>query len=125
MQSSIISQSSNTMNNDCGPKEKNVFNDNDKLKSKKNNSSCKAKQSADCIILTNETQSSRAARIRRMMIGSNNNLPKKPSPTSPPPAPPVRENPDNIACKVKEKYHDETGRQITKRDFSIFFKLRT
>lgn len=44
--------------------------------------------------LTNETQSARAARIRRMMIGTNNNVvPKKPSPASPPPAPPVRKNP--------------------------------
>lgn len=119
MQSSVLSQSSNTEDDSCGPKDKNVFNENDKLKSKKNNNSSKVKLSADSIMLTNETQSSRTARIRRMMIGSNNNISKKPSPTSPPPAPPVRENADNIACSTGEKYPNATGRQITKRDHSI------
>lgn len=120
MQSSVLSQSSNIVNDGCGSKDKNVVNDNDKLKSKKNNSPCKVKLSADCIMLTNETQSSRTARIRRMMIGSNNNLPKKPSPTTPPPAPPVQENSDKIVHNVGEKYPNETGRQISKTDFSIF-----
>lgn len=119
MQSTVLSQSSNTENDVCGPKDKNVINDNDKLKSKKNNNSCKVKLSADCIMLTNETQSSRTARIRRMMIGSNNNLPKKPSPTTPPPAPPVQANSDTVTRNVEEKYPNVTGRQITKRDFSI------
>lgn len=63
----------------------------DKHKSKKNQTGKGKPPAAECIMLANETQSARAARIRRMMIGSNNNLvPKKPSPASPPPAPPVR-----------------------------------
>lgn len=116
MQSST--QLSNNDNDGCGAKEKN---ENDKSKSKKNNSSCKVKLSTDSIMLTNETQSSRAARIRRMMIGSNNNLSKKPSPTSPPPAPPIRDNTDNVACNVGKKSPNVTGRQITKRDFRLIF----
>lgn len=91
-------------------------NDHDKLKSKKTNSVCKLKSPAESVMLTNETQSARAARIRRMMIGSNNNLPKKPAPMTPPPAPPIRQNQDNSPRNVGEKYASVTGSQTTKRD---------
>ncbi|XP_060844698.1 uncharacterized protein LOC132924417 isoform X3 [Rhopalosiphum padi] len=70
----------------------------EKQKSKKNHTGKGKAPAAECMMLANETQSARAARIRRMMIGSNNNLvPKKPSPTSPPPAPPVRQSSDTGA----------------------------
>uniref|UniRef100_A0A2H8TD35 Hemicentin-1 n=1 Tax=Melanaphis sacchari TaxID=742174 RepID=A0A2H8TD35_9HEMI len=70
----------------------------DKHKSKKNHTGKGKPPAIESMMLANETQSARAARIRRMMIGSNNNLvPKKPSPTSPPPAPPVRQSSDTGA----------------------------
>jgi len=79
------------------------------------NTSCKSKNraksmAAECVTLTNETQSARAARIRRMMIGTNNNddnnnssAPNKPSPKSPPPAPPVRKTLNNTVVVEDEK----------------------
>lgn len=77
---------------------------NDKFKSKKSNNNCKAKSSAaDNVVLTTETQSARAARIRRMMIGSTNDLSKKSAPMTPPPAPPVRKPPDYSTRNVGEK----------------------
>lgn len=117
------SQSSNNIaDNGSDPVEKIAVNENDKLKSKKMNGNCKVKSAAECIVLNNETQSARTARIRRMMIGSNNNLQKKPSPMSPPPAPPLRENKDNnTSCSVKEKYPSVTGRQTTKCGITIIF----
>lgn len=76
----------------------------DKFKSKKSNSNCKVKSPVtDNIVLTTETQSVRAARIRRMMIGSNNDLSKKSAPTSPPPAPPNRKTLENNACNTSQK----------------------
>ncbi|XP_016657684.1 uncharacterized protein LOC100161772 isoform X2 [Acyrthosiphon pisum] len=97
LQSTTHSQSATGDTADSGPVDKTVSDESDKHKSKKNHTG-KGKPAAECIMLANETQSARAARIRRMMIGSNNNLvPKKPSPTSPPPAPPVRQSSDNGA----------------------------
>jgi hypothetical protein len=116
LQSSNNSQSDNNMaENGSSPMEKIVPNENDKFKSKKINNTCKIKSAAECIVLNNETQSARTARIRRMMIGSNNNLQKKPSPMSPPPAPPLRANKDNSTSNnIDEKYPSVTGRQTTK-----------
>jgi len=97
LQSASHSQSAMGDTADSGSVDKTVSDESDKHKSKKNHTN-KGKPAAECIMLANETQSARAARIRRMMIGSNNNLvPKKPSPTSPPPAPPVRQSSDNGA----------------------------
>lgn len=112
LQSTTFSQPTN--DNNGGPVEKFGSNENVKFKSKKNNGTCKVKSSTGNIILANETQSERAARIRRMMIGSNNNLTKKPSPASPPPAPPIRENSGKSACDVEGKHSSVTGRHTTK-----------
>jgi len=109
MQSTAHSQSGNVVGDGAGPGGKNVSIENDKGKSKKNVSNCKAKLSADGLMLANETQSARAERIRRMMIGTNNNFQKKLSPTSPPPVPPVKGNSNNSTSNVEEKYHLKTG----------------
>lgn len=116
LQSTNLSQSGNIVDNGIGS------NENEKNKSKKNNLTCKAKSSTDNIVLTNETQSARAARIRRMMIGSNNNLQKKLSPTSPPPAPPIRGNVVNSANNAEQKYHSETGRHSFEAILKTYFK---
>lgn len=120
------SQSSNNIaDNGSDPMEKIDPDENEKpnienVKSKKINNTSKVKSVAESIVLNNETQSARTARIRRMMIGSNNNLLKKLSPMSPPPAPPLRENKDNTtSCSVEEKYPSVTGRQI--RYYGYFF----
>jgi len=113
-QSATHSQSAmtDTADSGSGPADRTVFDDGDKHKSKKNHTG-KGKPAAECIMLANETQSVRAARIRRMMIGSNNNLvPKKQSPTSPPPAPPVRQSLDN-AASGEDRYPSVTGRNTT------------
>ncbi|KAF0769605.1 Hemicentin-1 [Aphis craccivora] len=83
----------------------------DKHKSKKNQTGKGKPPAPECMILTNETQSARAARIRRMMIGSNNNLmPKKPSPASPPPEPPVRgQSSDTGAGRYPSSVTDSRG----------------
>jgi len=110
-QSTTYSQSAatDTADSGSGSADKTVSDESDKYKSKKNQTS-KGKPAAECIMLANETQSARAARIRRMMIGSNNNLaPKKPSPTSPPPAPPVRQSSDSSVSR----YPSVTGRNTT------------
>lgn len=107
------SQSANHSQTTAGDTaDKSVSDESDKQKSKKNHTG-KGKPAAECIMLANETQSARAARIRRMMIGSNNNLvPKKPSPTSPPPAPPVRQSSDNGASGAN-RCPPSTGRKPT------------
>lgn len=104
----------NTSDNGSSSMEKIVPNENDKFKSTKMNNTCKIKSAAECIVLNNETQSARTARIRRMMIGSNNNFQKKLSPLSPPPAPPIRASKDNSTSNnVEEKYPSVTGRKTT------------
>lgn len=116
----VSETSNNTVNS--RPMENNAFNETNKVKSKKVNGSCKGKSSIEVgLPLINETQSARAARIRRMMVGSNcNNIERmKPSPTSPPPAPPVRQTSDN---NDKKYYPSVTGRQSIAKKISLVFK---